>query len=165
MMDFPPTTRLELIDLPPVEAPVHSADEAAACAVSHSPEVFQAEQDAVKAEAAVKLANLDYLPDVMVFGGYVNQNGINAIQNDFSYAGVMATCPLFEGGKRVHAVRQAETVAAMARQKACQTRNEVGLKAQKAFREYEQARESLKTAEEMARSHRRPSRRRAPRRR
>ena len=86
----------------------------------HSPEVFQAEQDAVKAEAALKLAKLDYLPNVMVFGGYVNQNGINAIQSDFSYAGVMANITLFEGGKRVHAVRQAETVAAMARQKACQ---------------------------------------------
>ena len=150
MLDFPPSTRLELIELAPVEAPVYSADQAVACAVSHSPEVFQAEQDAVKAEAALKLAKLDYLPDVMVFGGYVNQNGINAIQSDFSYAGVMANITLFEGGKRVHAVRQAETVAAMARQKACQTRDEVGLKAQKAFREYEQAKESLKTAEEMA---------------
>ena len=37
----------------------------------------------------------------------------------------------------------------MARQKACQTRDEVGLNAQKAFREYGQAHESLKTAQEM----------------
>jgi outer membrane protein TolC len=149
MLDLPLTTKLELVELPAVEVPVYSADQAMACALSCSPEVFQAEQDTIKAEAAVKLAKVDYLPDVMFLGGYVNQNGLNVIQNDFSYAAVTANYTLFAGGKRVHAVRQAETVVAMARQKACQTRDEVRLKAQKAFREYQQARESLKTAREM----------------
>ena len=149
MLDLPLTTKLELVDLPPIESPVLSADQAIACALSCSPEVFQAEQDILKAEAAVKLAKVDYLPDVMLIGGYVNQNGLNVMQNDVSYAGLMVSCPLFEGGKRNHAVCQAETVVAMARQKACQTRDDVGLKAQKAFREHEQARQSLATAQEM----------------
>ncbi len=57
--------------------------------------------------------------------------------------------PLFAGGKRVHAIRQAETVEAMARQKACQVREDVSLKARKAYRQYEQSQVSLKTAGEM----------------
>ena len=128
MMDLPLNTRLELLDLPPVEAPLNSAEQAIACAVARSPEVFQADQDCIKAEAAVKLAKLDYMPDLMVFGGYFNQNGFNVMQNDVTYAGMSATVTLFEGGKRAHALHQAETVVAMARQKACQTRDEVGLK-------------------------------------
>jgi hypothetical protein len=40
-------------------------------------------------------------------------------------------------------------VQAMARQKACQVREEVSLKAQKAYREYAEAQVSLQTAEEM----------------
>lgn len=59
------------------------------------------------------------------------------------------TYPLFEGGKRVHAVRQAETVVAMARQKAAQTRDEVRLKAQKAYREYVEAKDAAAIAWEM----------------
>ena len=149
MLELPLTTRLELMELPPIEVPVRSADQAIASALCCSPEVFQADQDIIKAEAAVKVAKVDYLPDVMLFGGYVNQNGFNVTQNDIGYAAVMVNQSLFAGGKRVHAVRQAETVVAMARQKACQTRDEVGLKAQQAFRKYEQAREALQTAQEM----------------
>jgi outer membrane protein TolC len=126
-----------------------SAEQAIALALESSPEAFQADQDATKAEAGVRVAKVDYLPDVVVMGGYVNQNGIGAIQNDITYGAVTVNYTLFSGGKRVHALREAETVAAMARQKACQVREEVRLKAQKAYREYEQAQASFKTAGEM----------------
>ena len=150
LLDVPLTTRWELADLPPLAPAVASAEQAIELALASSPDVFQADQTALKAAAALSVAKVDYLPDVAVIGGYMNQNGFNAIQNDISYAALTVNYPIFEGGKRKHAILQAETVVAMARQKACQTRDEVRLKAQKAYREFVEAQAALQTAEEMA---------------
>ena len=57
--------------------------------------------------------------------------------------------PVFEGFKRIHAVREAESVVAMARMKAFQTRDEVRLKARKAYREFYEDMEAIQTAQEM----------------
>ncbi len=149
LVQLPLCTRLELVEPPPPAPCVRSAEEAISLALESSPEVFQADQDAVKAHAGVRVAKVDYLPDVLLLGGYVNQNGINVIQHDIGYGGISVNYPLFAGGKRVHAIRQAETVEAMARQKACQVREDVSLKARKAYRQYEQSQVSLKTAGEM----------------
>jgi outer membrane protein TolC len=149
LVELPLCTRLNLFEPPPVAPCLNCAEQAIALALGSSPEVFQADQDAVKAEAGVRVAKVDWLPDVLLMGGYVNQNGINVIQNDITYGAVSVNYPLFEGGKRIHALRQAEMVQAMARQKACQVREEVSLKAQKAYREYAEAQVSLQTAEEM----------------
>ncbi len=149
LVELPLCTRVNLVEPSPVAPCVNSAEQAIALALGCSPEVFQADQDAVKAAAGVRVAKVDYLPDVLLMGGYVNQNGINVIQNDVTYGAISVNYPLFEGGKRIHALRQAETVAAMARQKACQVREEVRLKAQKAYREYADAQASLQTAGEM----------------
>jgi outer membrane protein TolC len=149
LVELPLCTRLELVEPPAVAPCVNCAEQAIALAVQCSPEVFQADQDAVKAEAGVRVAKVDWLPDVPLMGGYVNQNGINVIQNDITYGAVAVNYPLFEGGKRIHALHQAELVQTMARQNACQVREEVSLKAQKAYREYADAQASLETAGEM----------------
>ena len=164
LVELPLCTRLNLVEPPPVAPCVNCAEQAIALALGCSPEVFQADQDAVKAEAGVRVAKVDWLPDVLLMGGYVNQNGINVMQNDVTYGAVTVNYPLFEGGKRIHALRQAETVQAMARQKACQVREEVRLKAQKAYREYADAQTSLQIARgDAPRSAKRPNRRRTPR--
>ena len=149
LVELPLCTRLNLIEPPPVAPCVNCAEQAIALALGCSPEIFQADQDAVKAEAGVRAAKVDWLPDVLLMGGYSNQNGINVIQNDVSYGAVSVNYPLFEGGKRIHALRQAEMVQAMARQQACQVREEVSRKAQKAYREYAEAQASFQTAGEM----------------
>jgi vacuolar-type H+-ATPase subunit H len=46
-------------------------------------------------------------------------------------------------------VREAEAVVAMARMKACQTRDEVRWKARKAYREFYEAMQATQTAQEM----------------
>ncbi len=79
LVQLPLCTRLELVEPPPPAPCVRSAEEAISLALESSPEVFQADQDAVKAHAGVRVAKVDYLPDVLLLGGYVNQNGINVI--------------------------------------------------------------------------------------
>ena len=149
LLDLPLCTGLELVDLPPLSPTITSAEQATCLALAHSPAVLQADWTAAKAEAGVKVAQVDWLPDVALLGGYVNNDGINVIQHDIGYVALTANMPIFEGFKRIHAVREAESVVAMARMKACQTRDEVRLKARKAYREFYEALEATQTAREM----------------
>jgi outer membrane protein TolC len=149
LLGLPLCTGLELVDLPPLCPTITCADQAINLALANSPAILQADWTAAKAEAGVEVAKVDWLPDVAVLGGYVNNDGINVIQHDVSYVALTANMPIFEGFKRIHAVRQAESVVAMARMKAFQTRDEVRLKARKAYREFYEAMEAAQTAQEM----------------
>ena len=75
LLDFPPGTPLELTDPVPQVPPIESADQAAQMSLTNNVEVREAAQNIAKAEAAVKIARMDYLPDVNVVGGYANQTG------------------------------------------------------------------------------------------
>ena len=149
LLGLPLCTGLELVDLPPLCPAITCADQAVNLALANNPAILQADWTAAKAEVGVKVAKVDWLPDVALLGGYVNNDGINVIQHDVGYVALTANMPIFEGFKRIHAVREAESVVAMARMKACQTRDEVRLKARKAYREFYEAMEVTQTVQEM----------------
>jgi OMF family outer membrane factor len=150
LLDLPACTELELVDPLPPELPLGCPDDAANLAVARSPEVREAEENIGKAEAFLKLAKMDYLPDVNVVGGYANQTFANYIQPNFGYVGVTANYTFFGWGKRGDVKRQRETLVALAQQNVVVTRNKVALEARKAYLAYAQARESLGLAREMA---------------
>jgi outer membrane protein TolC len=150
LLDLPCDAVVEAQEPPFPSLAVTCIGDAAALAVAASPEVRQAEQDVVKAEAGLKASKLAYMPHIFVTGGYMNQQGIDVIQqNNIGFVGVAGTVSLFEGGKRRHSVLNSEAIVAMANLKLGQTRDDVAQKAQKAFREYEQKQSSLKNAVEM----------------
>jgi outer membrane protein TolC len=151
LLDQPACTHLELVEPPFPLPPVTCGDEAADLAVSVSPEVHEAEQNVVKAHAAVCAAKVDYLPNVAVMGGYANQTLMDSIQPNFSYLGVTATWTLWAWGKRKHTVNERDTLVSMASLKVQQTQDEVRQKALKAFREFHETHKTLALAADMAR--------------
>jgi outer membrane protein TolC len=150
LLDLPLCTRLELEDMPTVPCPITCCDEAVEAALASSPEVQEALAGVAKAQAGLAAKKLDYIPDVNVMGGYVNQVGIPAIQDNIGFVGVFANFTIFDGGKRRYAVRELQTLGAMAYAKLRMTEDEVRQKTVKAFREVDQTRQVLQTAEEMA---------------
>jgi outer membrane protein len=150
LLDLPACTTLELVEPPLPGLAVRCADEAIGLALAVSPQIREAEQNVVKAEAAVKAAKVDYLPNVNVIGGYAHQEGIPAIQPDIGYLGIQGSYTFFEWGKRYNTVKERQVTVFLAQQKLAQTQDEVRQKAQKAFREIEQHREALQLATEMA---------------
>src|SRR5262249_5227126 len=100
LLDLPPCTCLELVDPLPAQLPLHCAEDAAQLAVTCSPEIREAAQNITKAEAALKVAKMDYLPDVNVIGGFANQTLASYIQPDFGYVGVTAGYTFWDWGKR-----------------------------------------------------------------
>ncbi len=149
LLDLPPCTVLEPVDPLPCELAVRCEDEAAHLAVAHSPEVREAEQSVAKAEAALKVAKMAYIPDVSVVGGYANQTVMSYVQPNISYLGVTGTYTFWEWGKKRDVKRQRETDIALAHQNVLVVADKVRLEARKAFLAYEQAREDLRLAGEM----------------
>jgi outer membrane protein TolC len=84
-----------------------SLAEVAAAAAAPNVALVEAEQTAVKAHAASKLAKMAYFPEIALFGGWAHQSAINAVlPEDFAYVGVMATYTLFDGLKRERSIKE-----------------------------------------------------------
>jgi outer membrane protein TolC len=149
LLDLPASTALELVDPVPVELPVRSAEDAAQLAVACNPEIRAAEQDIAKAEAAMKIARMAFLPDVTVMGGFANQTAADYVQPDIGFFGVTGSYTFFEWGKKRDVKRQREMTMALAHQNVRVVTDKVQLDARKAYVAYDQAREAYRLAEKM----------------
>jgi outer membrane protein TolC len=149
LLNLPACTVLELVDPIPPGLPVRCADDAAQQALAGSPEVREAEQNIVKAEAALKVARMAYLPDVNVVGGYADQKFADYIQHNIGFVGVTANFTVFEWGKKKDVVRQRQALIAVASQNLAVVMDRVQLEARKAYGAFEAAREAFGLAGEM----------------
>jgi outer membrane protein TolC len=152
LLDLPACTILELVDPVPPELAVRCEEDAVHSAMAHSPEVREAELTVAKAEAAMKVAKMAFLPDVSVVGGYANQTGASYIQPNIGYFGLTGSYTFWEWGKKRDVKRQRDADIATAHQNVRVVADKVQLEARKAFGDYEQAREELHLAGEMARA-------------
>ncbi|HEX7794096.1 MAG TPA: TolC family protein [Vicinamibacterales bacterium] len=109
LLGLAPDTRLELVAPAPLLENMTLKDALAQAQASPPVEVIEAEQTAVKAHAAAKLAKLQYVPGVAVLGGYLHQDAIAdvVLPESFAYVGVLATYTLFDSFKREHAIKEA----------------------------------------------------------
>ncbi len=147
LIDLPSETALELVDPIPEELGLHSAEEAAERALACNPEVREAQQGIAKAEAAMKMARMAYLPDVSVMGGYANQTVASYIQPNIGFVGLTGSYTFFEWGKKQDIKRQRDMD--MANQNVQVTLRKVSAEARTAFFNYEQARDEYRLAAEM----------------
>jgi outer membrane protein TolC len=152
LLDLPPCTVLELVDPMPPALTVHCADEAAQLALTNNPEVREAEQNIAKAEAALQVARMAYVPDVTIIGAYGNQTAASYIQDNFGYVGLTATYTFWDWGKRREIKQQRDTQIAMAHENLRVTMDKVQLDARKAYVAFEQAREAFQLAGEMVKA-------------
>lgn len=113
MMGLPIDTELGLV-IPPSEKRSVTLAEATQQAMDSNPEIYEAEQTAIKAGAGKRLAQLDYIPDVAVIAGYANENIIQILPRDFTYVGILATYSIFDGFKREHTYKMRKAQVEMA---------------------------------------------------
>jgi outer membrane protein len=149
LLDLPACTKFELIEPPLPIPPLACADDAVNLALVASPEIRAAEQGIVKANAGVAAAKVDYLPNVMLFGGYINQTMASYMQQNSGYMGASINYTFVDWGARRNTIRERDTFVYMANLKVQQTRDEIRQKALKAFRDVGDNREALKLAGEM----------------
>jgi len=150
LLDIAPSTRLELVEPPLPILTLHDADEAIALALASSPEIRAAELDIEKAHAALAAEKVEYLPNIVVMGGYLNQTAMSYVQQDSNFVGVMGSYTFVDWGKRRNTIRERQNLIAMASLKLQQTRDTVRQDAAKALRDLQDAAEALKMAQELA---------------
>jgi outer membrane protein TolC len=109
LISFPADTKLELVIPEPLAAETLSLPSATQQALASNPEIVEAEQTLVKAQAAAKLSKLEYIPDVAVMGGYAYQTAVGILPLDFSFIGVVATYNVFDFGKRENTIKERQT--------------------------------------------------------
>jgi outer membrane protein TolC len=150
LIGLPEETRLELVPPNPLVEDL-SLDEAAARGAVANPEVVEAEQTAVKANAGLKLSKMAYFPTVAVIGGYANQNLVsNAIlPRDFSYIGIMGTWTLFDFGKREHGVKEVKAQSEAANLAVQLTKAKVAQGVKNSYLELERSRKLSQLARRM----------------
>ena len=153
LLDFPPGTVLELVDPVPPVPPVASPDQAAQMALAANPEICEAKQTIAKAEAGLKVARMDYYPDVNIVGGYANQTGASYIQDNFTYLGLTASYTFWEWGKKNDVIHERETDVALAHQNLQVVSDKVQLEARKSYGAFEQALCAYRLAGELAQAY------------
>jgi outer membrane protein TolC len=149
LLDLPLCTILELVEPALPILPYHCADEVIDLALASSPEIHEARQNILKAQAAVAAARLDYVPSIAVVGGYGNQTGASYIQQDIGFLGVMGSYTFLDWGKRRNVRRERDNLVTMATLKLQSTEDDVRQQTAKAFREVVATQDALKTAQEM----------------
>jgi outer membrane protein TolC len=145
---LPMCSRIETVDLalPPVQ--LACAEEAAQCALANNPQIREAEQNITKANAGLRVAKMNYLPDVNVFGAYTGQTAADYIPEGFGFAGVSASYTFWDWGKRKQERLQRMTQLALANQNVQVTIETVQEDARKTYLAYKQAEQELQIARE-----------------
>jgi outer membrane protein TolC len=149
LLDLPLCTTLELVEPELPVVPYHCADDVIGLALSNSPEIREAHQTVLKAEAALAAGKLEYVPSIALVGGYANQTALSYVQQDIGYVGVIGSVTIFDWGKRRTVVRERRNLVSMAELKLRQTEDDVRQNARKAFRDVIESQAALKTAQQM----------------
>jgi outer membrane protein TolC len=149
LIELPPCTRLELEDPPAPQIVFGCADEAISAAVATSPKLREARLQIEMADAAVRLAESDYVPNVNAYGLYVAQDATPIIQDDFTGFGLTATYVL-EWGKKNDTLRSRKATLALARSNLRKETQAVELSTAKALHEAERAQRAFVYAQQLA---------------
>ena len=150
LLDLPLCTPLALVEPALPVMPVRCAEQAIEMALAVSPEVHQAEQTILKAQAAVAAGKLDFVPSIGVVGVYVDQSAATFFQQNIGYVGLAGSFTILDWGKRRNVVRERSNLMSMATIKVQQTLAEVRQKTQKAYRELQENQQALMIAQQLA---------------
>jgi outer membrane protein TolC len=159
LMGLPLNTALALdADVSAASMSVPSREECIRIAQQHSPEIQAAQQSVEKAKAGLSAAKDAYIPDITGLARYSYQSGVPFLVHNFGTFGVSFSYDLFDGGRRVAGIKDAQTVLSEAELNLTKVKDEVEVQVETAYDKVEQlqdlagvAAEALKAREEASR--------------
>ncbi len=159
LMGLPLNTDLALdADVSAASMSVPSREECIRIAQQHSPEIQAAKQGVEKAKAGLSAAKDAYIPDITGLARYSYQSGVPFLVHNFGTFGFTLSYDLFDGGKRVAGIKDAQTVLSEAELNLTKVEDEVEVQVETAYDKVEQlqdltgvAAEALKAREEASR--------------
>ena len=146
---LPLDTDLELALPAGSAAPSPAIEVAVVAAYTQNPEIEAAAHQLEKAQAAVRAARAEYIPEVGAFAQHIYQNGAPFLSRNNGTFGVRVTWTLFEFGKRRNQVSERVAEVAQAEENLTRLRNRVRIDVEKAVRKLNRAESGLESARQL----------------
>jgi outer membrane protein TolC len=146
---LPLTTQLLL------DASVHEGgpncdqEECLRLAMEAHPEIAEARAEVEQAEAAVRFAKRQYIPNVEAFARYSYQDNVPFLARNFGSFGVHFGYDLFDGGRRSAAIGEHQAQVKQAEENLARIKEEVELRVQTAWNKLERTRQMVHVSEEL----------------
>ncbi|HWC16082.1 MAG TPA: TolC family protein [Terriglobales bacterium] len=119
-------------------------------ALDSQPEITQARAMVEKAEAGVREAKREYIPDVEAFAHYAHQNdNVPFLAPNFGTFGVHVGYDLFDGGKKKATLRERDSQLAQAKENLARISDEVELRVQTAYNKLERTEQMVAVSQEL----------------
>lgn len=118
-------------------------------ALESNPEIAKAKAELDKADAAVREAKREYIPDVEAFAHYSYANNVPFLARNYGTFGVHFSYDIFDGGKKRATLRERDTQMAQARENLARIRDAVQVKTGIAYNKLEQTEQMLTVSKEL----------------
>jgi outer membrane protein TolC len=118
-------------------------------ALESHPEIAEARAEVEKADAAIRLAKRQYIPDVEAFARYSYQDQVPFLARNFGTFGIHFGYDLFDGGRRNAAIAEHQSQLAEAKENLARISEEVGLRVQTAWNRLERTRQMVEVSQEL----------------
>jgi outer membrane protein TolC len=139
LLGLPLNTALVLdADVAAASMPIASREECNRIAQDHSPEIRAAKQSVEKAKAGLSAAKDAYIPDITGLARYSYQSGIPFLVHNFGTFGFSFSYDLFDGGRRIAGIKDAQTVLSEAEVNLAKVEDEVAVQVETAYDKVEQ---------------------------
>ena len=118
-------------------------------AMESHPEIAEARAAVERAESAVRLAKLEFVPDVDVFARYSHQTDVPFLAENFGTFGVRLNYELFSGGRKRATVRERSAQLAQAREHLARIQDDVELRVQVVYNKLDRTRQMIAVSDEL----------------
>jgi outer membrane protein TolC len=133
----------------PAPAAASSREDSIKLALDSNPDIAEAKAEVEKADAGVREAKREYIPDVESFARYSYANNVPFLARNFGSFGVHFGYDVFDGGKKRATLHERDAQADEARENLARVRDEVQVKVETAYNKIEQTEKMLAVSEEL----------------
>ena len=124
-------------------------DECIRLAQASTPEITTAEETVKKAEAAVRAARFEYVPNVSVFARHDYQDGVAFLFHNYGVVGAEFTFTLFDGGKRRSVIGEREAQRTQAMENLRRLKDDAAANVERALDKMDQSRSLIDVAKQV----------------
>jgi outer membrane protein TolC len=150
VLGLPIKTDIALDPNIPLQADSCEREKCVKLALDSQPEIAQARAMVQKAEAGVREAKREYIPDVEAFARYSHQNNnVPFLAPNFGTFGVHLGYDVFDGGKKRNTLKERDTQVAQAKENLARITDEVELRVQTAYNKLERTQQMVAVSQEL----------------
>jgi outer membrane protein TolC len=149
VVGLPQSAQIEAEQETAPAAALPDKEECVRLAQAGTPEISAAEEAVKKAEAAVRAAKLEYVPDLTFFARHDYQDGVAFLFHNYGVVGAEFKYTLFDGGKRRAEVHEREAQRTQAVENLRRVKDDAAANVERALDRIEQDRSLMDVAKQV----------------